>query len=308
MIFGSFIRYSIATTTVGTNFSRMAVSSHLSTQAPPASARSRDADFWFKHFKLAHHQSALRICTDSCIFGAFVAQQLAPTQPKRVLDVGSGCGLLAVMVAQKTQATTRIEAVEIDAASAEECAYNFRESPWAERMEASHCPVQEFAESADRQRSFDVILSNPPFYPSSNYSNGKDSRRNQALRTDSLSFSDLLQSIAALLSPEGTFYVLLPPVEAAELAAMADSHALVGHPQMIIRDQPSTEPHRTVYSFHHSSPAVIQTEPIHLCIKTPTLEYSDEFKQLLEDYYLPEHLSRIPGQKIGHPRKYTIQQ
>ena len=287
----------------------------LQQQQQQLETRSRERDFYFQHFVLAHDKSALRVCTDSCVFGAYVGRRLEQLEGVRnVLDVGAGCGVLALMIAQATaerktkcvdgeaeEVGIEIDAVEIDGPSAEECEYNMRESAWSERLRVRQCAVQEYAAIEARMHRYQLVVSNPPFYPVASHSNGKDSRRNTALRTNALSFEALLQSVAALLSPDGLFMALLPPKQAAELRMLAPSHGLYGIEEVLIRDQPSTEPHRSISSFKTSPHSPSISSPLQFSIKAASLEYSDDFRSWLADYYLPDHLLRTPGQKIGHP-------
>jgi tRNA1Val (adenine37-N6)-methyltransferase len=272
---------------------------------PPSGGRpkrTREKDFVFKHFVVAHENSALRVCTDSCILGAYVGAQMPVLQPDHILDVGGGCGLLSLMLAQAAP-TARVEAVEIDEQSAQEAAYNMRESSWAERMQSHHGRIQDFARQPEHQQRFQVIISNPPFFSAGSYTRGKSSRRNRALHTETLSFAELLEAIVRLLHPAGTFFVMLPPRETCELQRLAPDYRLHSEPGLSISDVPTSEPHRVIMALRFQEPDLpAPGSPLRAAtpftIKTAELEYSQQFCELLTDYYLPEHLQRTPGKKV----------
>jgi len=167
--------------------------------------------FHFQQFSVLQKHSGMKICTDAVLFGA-----MAPVNPgDRVLDIGTGTGVLALMAAQL--AATKVTAVELTQEAFKEADINFNNSPWVDRLEAVHQDIQSFALTANRQ--YDLIISNPPFFE--NHLKTVDTLRNSARHTDQLPFADLIGIAEQLLSPQGLFYLLLPAHAVAKFSAQA---------------------------------------------------------------------------------------
>ena len=153
----------------------------------------------------------MKICTDAVLFCA-----MAPVNPgDRVLDIGTGTGVLALLAAQLGAA--KVTAVELTQVAFKEADINFNNSPWVDRLEAVHQDIQSFALTANRQ--YDLIISNPPFFE--NHLKTVDTLRNSARHTDQLPFADLIGIAEQLLSPQGLFYLLLPAHAVAKFSALA---------------------------------------------------------------------------------------
>jgi len=143
--------------------------------------------FRFKQFSIKNDASAMKVGTDGVLLGAW-----ARTVSGRVLDVGTGTGLIALMIAQR-EPSAFITAIDIDAPSVEEASYNFFASPWSERLSSSLCDFRTM------EGCFDQIISNPPFFIDSLKSS--DSRRSDARHTDTLSQDDMISAV--VLTPAG---------------------------------------------------------------------------------------------------------
>lgn len=218
----------------------------------------------------------MKVCTDACLFGAFVADRFQRTNTKfRVLDIGSGTGLLSLMFAQKNT-TAEIDAVEIDRSAAEQSKENFRNSPWKERLHIHHQPIQEFGIN-----TYDLIISNPPFYE--NDLKSENQKRNLALHSSALGLDDLLDVIQKHLSANGKFAVLLPYHRSANFV----NHALLKDfflEEEVSVKQTSKHPYfRSMLLFGRNK---LQARHSDICIKEKNDDYSDEFKELLNDFYL----------------------
>ena len=156
--------------------------------------------FRFRQFNIEDSQSTQRVGTDSMLLGAWAEPENAAT----ILDIGTGCGVLALMMAQKTGAT--IHAIDPDLLSILEARDNFTSSPWPDRLFAIQGHVQTFTDTPDN--GYDYILTNPPFFVNSLKS--PSARRNAARHDQNLTHDDLVQSVCRLLSVNGLFALILP--------------------------------------------------------------------------------------------------
>jgi tRNA1Val (adenine37-N6)-methyltransferase len=163
--------------------------------------------FAFKQFSVKQSDAAMKVGTDSVLLGSL----LKADEPLQILDIGTGTGLLALMMAQRFGAA-QIDAVEIDDGAAEEARYNIAQSEWVHRMTVTNQAFQEFGVV---QKQYDLIVSNPPYYEAGNHFSIEKEQRSRARHTGSLSFEDLLTGIRHLLSPAGICWMVLP-VEAYE--------------------------------------------------------------------------------------------
>jgi tRNA1Val (adenine37-N6)-methyltransferase len=230
--------------------------------------------FQFKQFTVCQQKAAMKVCTDACLFGAWVADTLEGKKIENVLDIGTGTGLLSLMLAQKIDA--KIIAVEIDEAATEQAKENFEQSPFKERLTIIGGDIRKLK----IKNCFDLIISNPPFFD--NDLKGEDQRRNIALHSTALNFEDLLNQVIKLLNPSGLFAVLLPFTRSESFILSAEKHKLFLLEQMHVKQ---TEEHpffRSMLLFSTSFVASVKTDMI---IKNGGI-YSEKFIRLLKDYYL----------------------
>jgi len=172
--------------------------------------------FRFQQFAVRQTDSAMKVCTDATLFGA-----MAPLRGgERVLDIGTGTGLLALMAMQLGAA--RVTGVELNAQACAEAHHNFRHSPWAEDLTAVHAAIQDF--SRERTQHYDLILCNPPFF--TDHSKSGDPLRSQARHTDPLPHAELIACMARLLTGDGRCYLLLPSHGVARITDQAAYHGL----------------------------------------------------------------------------------
>jgi tRNA1Val (adenine37-N6)-methyltransferase len=173
--------------------------------------------FSFKQFRLRHDRSAMKVGTDAVLLGAWVPVK----NGARILDVGTGCGVIALMLAQRTSESI-ITGVEIDSETCEDALFNVGQSPWKDRVEIIQNAVQEYAKGVEQ--TFDEIVSNPPFFSGGTFS---ESQAKVAVRhTTKLSHGDLLRAVGTLLNKEGTFSVILPHIEGLRFIEIAETYRL----------------------------------------------------------------------------------
>jgi tRNA1Val (adenine37-N6)-methyltransferase len=156
--------------------------------------------FHLKPFSLFHHRSAMKVGMDGLLLGGWVNPILA----KSILDVGTGCGILALMLASKSRAS--IDAIELDQSSAEEAALNFQNSIFSKRLKVYNEDFVSF--SKDCQKKYDLIISNPPFFSGDHKPATR--QRLQARHTENLSYEQLAKGSAGILNQDGLLYLVLP--------------------------------------------------------------------------------------------------
>lgn len=216
----------------------------------------------------------MKISTDAVLLGS-LAQSNAP---KQILDIGTGTGVIALMLAQRFS-EAQITALELDPDAATQAAENCQASPFSQRIHVKEGRLQVYAE----EECFDMIVSNPPYFP--DHLKSSDAQRNQALHTDSLSFDELLQKARHLLADSGSLWIILPPRQMRDFTALAAQQNLHSVVQFLIRDNANKPIHREVVCFT-PSPALPIIPPQMLCLKLEDGSYSEEYKALLAGFLL----------------------
>jgi len=235
--------------------------------------------FQFKEFTVYQDACAMKVCTDSCLFGAWVASLLRQQQPpvQQLLDIGTGTGLLALMLAQQVTAT--IDAVEIDEAAAQQAAANFSAAPWSSRLQVLHNSIQELAATTAHQ--YDFIIINPPFFEN-DLQSGQENR-NLALHSKALRLAELIEAIQQLLKPEGQFAILLPFSRCAYFKTEAEKSGFYPKRELRVKQTTGHEFFRSMLLFSRQNTAMI---PEDMAIKQGP-DYTNGFRDLLTPYYLP---------------------
>jgi tRNA1Val (adenine37-N6)-methyltransferase len=231
--------------------------------------------FSFKQFTIHQDQTSMKVTTDACILGAYTEVQGAKT----ILDIGTGTGLLSLMLAQKINA--KIDAVEIEENAYNQAITNVNRSIFNDQISVFNTSIQLFSESIEQQNLYDLIISNPPFFQ--NHLKSETESRNNSLHTDTLSFEDLLSTVLRLLSPNGTFALLLPLYESSVFEQLAILQELYIQKKLTIRHRKGSKILRIITTFGRIKKEIINEE---LIIKNPDESYSPDFQALLKDYYL----------------------
>ncbi len=229
------------------------------------------SSFRFKCFEVEQSGVAMKVGTDGVLLGAWASFGDA----RRVLDIGTGTGVIALMAAQRSSAET-IVAIEIDSAAATCAASNFAASPWSGRLSVVEGAVQEYATDA----RFDYIISNPPYFVDSLRS--PDARRTTARHATDLTFEQLSAAVERLLSAGGRFGVVLPTEQMEQFASITPLAMLR---RCDVRSVPGGAIKRVLAEFGRERSDEIRVE--NLTIETDARgEFSDQYRALTKDFYL----------------------
>lgn len=231
-------------------------------------------EFHFKEFSIEQDRAAMKVGTDGVLLGAWTNLN---NNPYSILDIGTGNGLIALQLAQRSNAET-IDAIEIDSNAFEQAVDNFEKSNWNDRLYCFHTSLAEFVEEVDDK--YDLIVSNPPFY-SENYKSDNEARNN-ARFTESLSFNELLESVSLLLSVNGFFNVIIPFKEKENFIKLARKYKLFENRICDVKGTDKSNFKRCLieFSFH-------QKNTIHnqLIIEINRHQYTKEYISLVKDFY-----------------------
>lgn len=230
--------------------------------------------FQFKQFTIAQDRCAMKVGTDGVLLGAWTP---IFHQPYSVLDIGTGTGVIALMLAQRSHAE-QIDAIEIDADAYEQATENFENSPWNDRLYCYHAGLDEFVEEVEEE--FDLIVSNPPFYTDT-YKSGDVSRDNARFE-DALPFEELVEAADFFLSEQGIFAVILPFKEEVKMLTLCKERDLFPLKITRVKGTPTSEIKRSLLAFSRLQQEPIQDE---LIIETARHQYTQEYIQLTKDFY-----------------------
>ncbi|MBB6681656.1 methyltransferase [Aequorivita sp. 609] len=231
--------------------------------------------FQFKQFTIEQDRCAMQIGTDGVLLGAWVSIE---NNPFSILDIGAGTGVIALQLAQRSDAEM-IDALEVDDNAYEQCVDNFENSPWGDRLFCYHASLGEFIEEIEDK--YDLIISNPPFY-SEDYKTSDESR-DLARFNDSLPFDDLIFSASQLLSEEGIFAVVIPRKEEEGFLKMAEQENLFAKRICRVKGNETSQEKRSLieFSFEKSTPKIEN-----LTIETSRHKYTEEYISLVNEFYL----------------------
>lgn len=227
--------------------------------------------FQFKQFTVWQEQTAMKVGTDGVLLGAWAGTKGVA----RALDVGTGTGLIALMLAQRSDA--RIEAVDVEAGAVAQANANFRASPWHERLNAWNVRIQEWEVS----QPYDLLISNPPFFQHSLQT--KNANKAMARHQVDMNFDDLISAANRLLRDDGKLALILP----FDRAAGFRSKALLGgfhvFREMMLYPREGKPPHRCMLELGKKKMPV---ESRHLTIRNRSNNYTKAYKELTQDFYL----------------------
>lgn len=245
--------------------------------------------FVFKQFTIHQDQCAMKIGTDAVLLGAWIN---IDDNPFSVLDVGAGTGIIALMLAQRSNsvpiAIGILDAIEIDEYAYEQCVHNFENSPWGDRLFCYHASLEEFANEIDD--TYNLIVSNPPFYSptlsSTSLPKGENKMshsRKLARFYDAMPFNYLIDCVSKLLSGDGKFSVIIPFKEETHFIDLALGVNLFPNRILRIKGTPNSEIKRSLieFSFHEN-----KTKVNELVIETDRHQYTQDYINLTKNFYL----------------------
>lgn len=231
--------------------------------------------FQFKQFTIHQEKTAMKVGTDGVLLGAWAKVN---SDAFNILDIGAGTGLIALMMAQRSNAEV-IDAVELNNDAYEQTVENFELSEWGDRLFCYHASLQEFADEIEDK--YDVIISNPPFYTST-YKELSNERA-MARHTESLNYKELLEGVLKLLSKQGSCAFIIPFQEEENFIAIANELGLFPNRITRVKGTKNTPIKRSLLqcSFIQAEPKVNE-----LIIEIKRHQYTQDYMDLVKDYYL----------------------
>lgn len=273
--------------------------------------------FQFKQFFVAHDKCAMKVGTDGTLLGAMVTAPLPPVQAPsphrlgrenmitpaetpRVLDVGTGSGLVALMLAQRYE-EAEIDAIDIDEGAVEQARENFAASPWGERLHAHLSKLQDWNDNDARRANdnlYDIVVSNPPYFQNS--LKNPDKGREMARHTDSLSYEELVVHSRRLLRKGGCLWLILPAEAEEEILRLAATHDFRAEKIVYIHPKPEKPAKRVVLQLSYDPrKALVRPsydpskdieadcpEKMTFYIESAHSPRSEEYAELTKDFYL----------------------
>jgi len=229
--------------------------------------------FNFKEFRINQDKSAFKVGTDGVLLGACADI----TGVKRILDIGSGTGLIAIMLAQRCEAD--ITAIEPDRDSYVQTCENVKQSRWSNRIEVFEKDLQTFIPANGK---FDLIVTNPPYFSDS--LKNPDTRKSSARHNDSLTFAEVLEGVSRLLSADGKLQIILPYVEGNVFIAEAQLSGFYCNNILKVKPLPTSEIRRLILTFSRQQLKV--TEKFLTIEHGKRHDFTEEYINLTRDFYL----------------------
>lgn len=235
--------------------------------------------FVFKQFTVEQDRCTMQVGTDGVLLGAWAPIGTANT----ILDIGTGTGLIAIMMAQRCEAGL-IHAVEIDEAAYQQAKENMEKAPWADRLHAHLGAIQDFELPEDIKEGFDLIVSNPPFFSGGTFSFNQD--RNSVRHTVKLPHNDLLRAVRRLLHSRGRFATILPLLEGLRFRELAESYHLYCTQMIEVQPKPSRSAERLLLVFEKEAKAIPGHTSTLVLMQEDDIHRTEAYRSLTEAFYL----------------------
>lgn len=221
----------------------------------------------------------MKVTTDACLFGAWAAGIIEKQSPEHILDIGTGTGLLGLMIAQKNP-RSEIDCIETNPEAAAQAGENAEASPWKNNIRVFHADARAF----QYPRRYNIIISNPPFYE--NELKSSDTRKNIAHHDDGLLLSELMEIIQLHLAEGGKFYLLLPFKRKKEIEESFTQKGFYISRAVYVRQSVHHDYFRILLEGMIKTSESAETAVTELSITGTSKEYTPAFTALLKDYYL----------------------
>ena len=230
--------------------------------------------FYFKQFSVEDQQSSMRVGSDAVLFGAWAEVQY----DSRILEIGTGCGIISLMLAQRSQAS--IDAIDIDQQSVLQATQNFEKSQWNERLHPIPISLQRYTETCHDK--YDHILINPPYFRNSLKS--PTLLKNIAKHENFLTYEDLIQCVVQLLNENGKLSLILPVKESQIFTSLAADLRMFLSRKLEIKPKTNKPVNRILMEFSFIPCTQILSEE--LCIRNEDNSYTNEYRTFTAPYYL----------------------
>jgi len=214
--------------------------------------------------------------TDGVLLGAWCSLE---SLPKTILDIGTGTGIISLMLAQRSSAIT-IDGVEVDPSAYMQTVDNFENSDWSDRLYCYNTSFQKFVDDTNKE-TYDLIVSNPPFYTEDYIT--KNSSRNKARFTSSLTFKELIGGISKILSKSGFFSTIIPFKEESTFICLAEQHSLHLNKICRVQGNKNSDIKRSLMTFSFNKVKISETN---LIIENSRHKYTKEYEELTNNFYL----------------------
>jgi tRNA1Val (adenine37-N6)-methyltransferase len=239
--------------------------------------------FRFKQFTVWHDQCAMKVGTDGVLLGAWCPLPSRANECVRVLDIGTGSGLIALMIAQRLYVNHQdfsVIGIDIDAEAAQQSRINFERSPWSKHLQSEGCGLQNF----NKDNTFDLIVSNPPYFQNS--LKNPNNARAAARHTDNLSYKELIFHASQMLTEHGILALVLPAEAEKEIIALGAEHHLQHTHISYVHPKPGKEVKRILIAFTKSKDTLFEPFSTHFYIESNDSPRSEEYKAMTKEFYL----------------------